>query len=195
MDEPQVKVRPGSCGSFGGRKKNGDLCGKPAIGGTKRCDIHAGKKTSVAKAQGHLRLAAESWSLDDLPASIDATAEAIRLILVTKRFHADLYGALQADVMSKDMAALVGVAYGESGKTGEYITGLAELEGRERERLWRFLKDYRQAGYEESRLELAERQIDMLQAVLVGVLSDLGLDPADRIVQGVVLKRIQALEA
>jgi hypothetical protein len=62
------------------------------------------------------------------------------------------------------MAALVGVAYGESGKTGEYITGLAELEGRERERLWRFLKDYRQAGYEESRLELAERQIDMLQA-------------------------------
>jgi hypothetical protein len=29
----------------------------------------------------------------------------------------------------------------------------------------------------------------------VGVLSDLGLDPADRIVQGVVLKRIQALEA
>jgi hypothetical protein len=162
MDDGQHKVRKGSCGSFGGRKQSGGLCGKLAVAGTQRCDLHAGKKTAVAKAEGRLRLSAAAFSLDDLPSSLDATAEAIRLVLVTKRLHEELLAALQADVMSKDMAALVGVSYGEFGKTGEYITGLSMLEQQERDRLWRFLKDYRQAGYDERRLELATQAVDLL---------------------------------
>lgn len=191
--EKPKSPRPGSCGSFGGRRKDGQLCGQAAIAGTERCVIHAGKKTEIAKAEGRLKLAAAAWSLEDSPSAIDATAEAIRLILVTKRMHADYLAAMASEVMDKDLAALVGSSWSETGKTGEYITGIAQLEAMERDRLWRFVKDYRQAGFEESRIELAQRQVDLLDALLRGVLSDLGHDVGSPEIQGVVLRRMDAL--
>jgi hypothetical protein len=183
------------CGEAGYVNKQGDPCGNWPVKGTVTCKFHAGTSLTKTRAKGRLRLSAAAFSLDDLPSSLDATAEAIRLVLVTKRLHEELLAALQADVMSKDMAALVGVAYGEVGKTGEYITGLSMLEQQERDRLWRFLKDYRQAGYEESRLELAERQIDLLDGAMRAILSRLGVDIEAPETRMVILEEIERLPA
>jgi hypothetical protein len=79
--------------------------------------------------------------------------------------------------------------------SGEAIRGLVDLESQERDRCARFCKLAIDAGIEAKKVELAQRQVEMLDTVIRGILADLGHDPADRIVQGVVLKRIQALEA
>jgi hypothetical protein len=80
------------CGEAGYVNKQGDPCGNWPVKGTVTCKFHAGTSLTKTRAKGRLRLSAAAFSLDDLPSSLDATAEAIRLVLVTKRLHEELRG-------------------------------------------------------------------------------------------------------
>lgn len=80
------------------------------------------------------------------------------------------------------VAALIGHRFaatmtGGRVEVGEAIRGLVELEAAERDRCARFAKLALDAGIEERRVRLAERQVDTLDAVLRAALRMAGLGP------------------
>jgi hypothetical protein len=78
--------------------------------------------------------------------------------------------------------ALVGDAYGEHGKQGEYIRGLVVLEERERDRCANFCRIAIAAGLAERQQAMAERQGQLLAELLRAVIGDpsLGLTPTQQ---------------
>jgi hypothetical protein len=87
-DGCRYKVAGGRCRDFGGRKKNGDPCDGPVIGGTTRCRMHTGKKGAVAKAQGAVVLELRKWGLGD--AHVDPGETLLRLVSQSAQ-RVDLY--------------------------------------------------------------------------------------------------------
>jgi hypothetical protein len=96
------------------------------------------------------------------------------------RYAAELEKLVAATPELRD--ALVGDAYGEFGKQGEYIKGLAVVEAAERDRCANFCRIAIAAGLAERQVRVAERQGALLAELLRSVLSDpsLGLTAAQQ---------------
>lgn len=87
--------------------------------------------------------------------------------------------------------ALVGDAYGEGGKTGEYIRGIARLEAEERDRAMGWAFKALAVGIEAKRADADSRHGELIAGVLRALLGDteLGLTDGQRAVFPAVLRR------
>lgn len=79
---------PRGCAS---RKRDGALCGQPAIAGTARCRMHAGKSTTRARAEGQVVVELSRWRLTD--ETLDPAVTLLRL-MTQSVWRAELYGRL-----------------------------------------------------------------------------------------------------
>lgn len=114
--------------------------------------------------------------------------------------HTDDARMALAQVMATGgVAALVGRTRAGDGKggvveTGEQIRALAALEQSERKLAADFAAKAVAAGIAERQVRLAERQADLMVAIVAGSLRELGLDPdADvvaRIVEGQIMRAL-----
>ena len=85
MKHPQSMHQNGgkrepTCGSFGGRRKDGERCEAPAVAGTRRCRLHGGKPLAKAKAEGAMVLELRRWGLDGHSTMRDAGEVLLRLV-------------------------------------------------------------------------------------------------------------------
>lgn len=69
-----------TCGSHGGRRKNGELCGGPVIAGTKRCRLHSGKSLARARAEGAIVVDLRRWGLTEQTDLVDPGETMLRLV-------------------------------------------------------------------------------------------------------------------
>lgn len=98
-----------------------------------------------------------------------------------------LQGALVGDSLVIDPRS------GRATKVAEYVRGLATLEAQERDRAAKFAKLAVDAGISERRTVLAERQGQMITAVLMAAFAELALTDAQRALAPQAIRR--ALEA
>lgn len=68
----------GTCGSHGGRRKDGQPCGQQAIAGTRRCRMHSGKPRARARAEGAVVVELARWGLGDT--TVDPGEVLLRLV-------------------------------------------------------------------------------------------------------------------
>jgi hypothetical protein len=61
----QILADPTRHGHYGGRRKDGEPCGKAVVPGTQTCTAHGGKKATRLKAQGAVVVELRNWGLDD----------------------------------------------------------------------------------------------------------------------------------
>lgn len=82
--EPMQSIKPSqfwiTCGSRGGRRKDGTPCGSPVIAGTERCRMHSGKRGRKAKAEGAVAAELARWGLDGHTTLRDAGEVLLRLV-------------------------------------------------------------------------------------------------------------------
>lgn len=174
-----------------GKTRAGNPCKRRPMSGATVCQTHGGRAPQVRK-KALVRAEVMAWGLtDDL---VDPGETLLRLVSQSARRAMHYSQLLQADFEDRHVASLIGTSWGEGGPSGEYIRGLAELESQERDRCARFCKLAIDAGIEAKKVAIAERQVDIMDALLRGVLAELGHDPADPIVQGVVLRRLDELQ-
>jgi hypothetical protein len=66
LTQLQIADDPNRHGHYGGKRKDGQLCGKAIIPGTKTCTAHSGKPRARARAEGQVVLEARrrGWGLD-----------------------------------------------------------------------------------------------------------------------------------
>jgi hypothetical protein len=92
---PKVPNAP-KCGDFGGRNKAGEPCGKPVIGGTRRCDMHSGKRRVTAKAEGAVVVELRAWGLSGHAELADPGETLLRLVTQSAA-RCELYARLLAE--------------------------------------------------------------------------------------------------
>lgn len=112
------------------------------------------------------------WVLGD---AVDDPGEVLLRLVTQSRMRVDKYSAELEKLVaeSPNLAdALVGDAQGEFGKVGEYIRGLAQLENLERDRLANFASKAVAAGLGERQVRMAERQGELMAAVLTRILDN-----------------------
>lgn len=152
-------------------KLDGEQCKKDAIKGGTVCRSHGGAAPQV-RAAAAVRYELSQWVLGDAK---DDPGEVLLRLVTQSRMRVDQYSAelekLVADSPSL-REALVGDAQGEFGKVGEYIRGLAQLEALERDRLANFASKAVAAGLGERQVRLAERQGELMAAVLTRILDN-----------------------
>lgn len=151
--------------------KKGKPCTRYAMNGGLVC-YHHGGATKQAKAKAAIRSAVTNWGLSDT--TVDPGEVLLRLVTqssIRVQRYAEEIAQLVADepVLQK---ALVGDSWGESGKSGEYIRGIVRLEAAERDRCANFCRLAIAAGLAERQVKLAERQGQVLSALLQTVLAD-----------------------
>ncbi len=164
---------------------DGKRCTASAIRGGLVCRMHGGAAPQI-RAKAAVRAEVLSWGLGD---ATDDPGETLLRLLTQSRQRAEL---LAAEVDRKVAAGraewgeefdleriLVGatfVAAGEDAvKSGEYIRGLVQLEAQERDRCAGFAAKAIAAGLAERQVRLAERQGEMIAAVLSAVMADAAL--------------------
>jgi hypothetical protein len=157
-------------------RRSGFQCTRPAIAGATVCRAHGGAAPQV-RAHALVRAELSKWTLGE---AVDDPGEVLLRLVTQSRMRVDAYSAELEKLVAESPTlrdALVGDAMGEFGKVGEYIRGLAQLESLERDRLATFASKAVQAGLGERQVRLAERQGEMLAAVLSRILdnSSLGL--------------------
>lgn len=136
-----------------------------------------------------------AWGLGDT--TVDPSETLLRLISQSasrvRRYADELERLVEESPNLRD--ALVGDAYGEFGKTGEYVKGLALLEATERDRLAGFSAKAIAAGLMERQVKLAEHHGALIADVLRAVLNDptLGLSEGQRALAPDVIRRHLAL--
>jgi hypothetical protein len=177
-------------------QRHAGRCHASAIRGTDACRNHAGKPTSLAKAQGE---AVTAWSALSGTPAVSAT-EAVLGMLQMSWLRAHLYAALleqqveQAQADGEDDldgpglgaggvgkgAGLVGHTYGAVKDIGVYasgeaVRGLAMLEAQERDRCVRFAKTAHDMGIAEQQVRIAEHQGELLAEAIRRILAALDL--------------------
>jgi len=169
-------------------KSTGARCKKSAIEGGTVCRFHGGAAPQV-KAKAAVRAEVLSWNLGD---AVDDPGDVLLRLVTQSRIRVERYAAsIEAKITEGQKqygdgftleAILVGSTYFEGQKTGEYIRGLIQLEAQERDRLAGFASKAIAAGLAERQVRMAERQGEMLAAVLLAVIANqaLGLTPAQQ---------------
>lgn len=167
------------------RTRPGGRCGRWAITGAVVCDLHGGAAPAVRR-RAAVRAAVTDWRVD-LP-DVDPADQLARLISYTAMRQARM-AHLLADVSGegddttttdREIAALVGVRYGEGGAAvGEWTRELVRIEREERLMLARLCEIALRAGLDERRVRLAEQQVEIVAGVLREIGRRLGLTGAD----------------
>ena len=166
-------------------KSSGKRCKNRAIEGATVCRLHGANKKVRAKAA--VRAELHHWGLDD--ELVDPGETLLRLLSQSVR-RAERYAAeLEAMVAESPSLkeALVGDAWGEHGKTGEYIRGLAQLEAQERDRAANFATKAIAAGIAERQVRIAEQQGALIAGASKAILGRLNLSPEQQAVAGTVV--------
>lgn len=181
----------------GHRNRDGRPCGGQPLRGSDLCNIHLINPKSRAKAV----LRAEvmdtmGWGLDEV-ADVDLVQFALTRIKQAGK-RADGYAAKLRELTgaSDDFVdVVVGDAYGEGGKTGEYVRGLVRLEGEERDRAMGWVFKALSVGVEAKRVELAQAAQAQMAEVLREFLAhpELQLSAAQRAVAPAVLRQVLGL--
>ncbi|TIH34963.1 hypothetical protein D4765_11760 [Subtercola vilae] len=111
------------------------------------------------------------WVIGD---AVDDPGEVLlQLLTQSRRRLLMLSEALEKAVEEASIAeAMVGDAFGEFGKVGEYIRGLAMLEAQERDRATNMAAKAVAAGLAERQTRVAEGQGVLLASLLKAILSD-----------------------
>lgn len=144
---------------------------------------------SAARAERYSALLQEAYDAAD---RLQAAHDAEKLTVMDDRFAEFEPASMQtarADLErifnTGGVGALIGHTYGDSKTggvyaTGEAISGLAKLEGEERDRCAGFATKAIAAGLAERTVRLAERQGEMIAQVLMAVFDDLDLTDEQR---------------
>ncbi|HEY5224952.1 MAG TPA: hypothetical protein VIJ18_18130 [Microbacteriaceae bacterium] len=159
----------------------GKPCNAYAIHGGTVCRKHGGSARQV-RAKAAVRAEVAQWTLGD---ATDDPGETLLRLLTQARVRADGYAMEIQQTLTEYPTlrqALVADAYGEFGKTGEYIRGLVRLEAEERDRIANFATKALNAGLAERQVRLAERQGELLALVVTKIIdsSALGLSAAQK---------------
>jgi hypothetical protein len=167
--------------------RRGNPCKHHPIPGGFVCFLHGGAAPQT-KAKAAVRAAVMHWGLSDVHADPGETL--LRLVSQSSARVAHysrelerLVGEGQAfpPVVTLEKI-LIGDAWGEGGKQGEYIRGMVALESTERDRCANFCRLAIAAGLAERQVKLAERQGALMAELLREVLADpaLGLTATQR---------------
>lgn len=186
--------------------RGGAPCRQAPIRGGDLCRMHGGRNPVYAR-KAAVRAEMQDWGLN--APGVDPGETLLRL-LAQSAARVARYGLLLAEayaaaadqdgepevaragaaVLARQLrgsgvAALIGWKFdltrdGAAVPVAEAIRGLVELELKERELCARFAKLALDAGLDERRVRLAERQIDTLDAVLRAALDRAGLGAAER---------------
>ena len=169
-------------------KSSGGQCKRQAIPGGTVCRWHGGSVPKVA-ALAAVRVEVSKWQLGD---AVDDPGEVLLRLVTQSRMRVEQYAAvieLKVSELGPGMTlesvligdTMIAVEDGAE-KSGEYIRGLVQLEAQERDRLANFCQKAIAAGLAERTVRMAERQGEMLAAVLMAVIgsSILGLSDAQR---------------
>lgn len=170
------------------RTKAGKACGRHAVSGATVCAVHGGSAPQV-KAKAAVRAEVLAWGLGD---AVDDPGEVLLRLVTQSRMRVQ---QLSAEIERKvaelgEGMTLESVLIGDTmvatqfdtEKSGEYIRGLVQLEAQERDRLANFCAKAIAAGLAERTVRMAERQGEMLAAVLMAVIGStiLGLNETQR---------------
>lgn len=160
------------------------------------CFLHGGRLPQV-KAKAAVRAEVMNWGLGDV--HTDPGETLLRLVSQSaaraQRYSEELAVLTGENPNLRD--SLIGDAWGEGGKTGEYVRGIAQLEERERDRCANFCRLAIAAGLAERQVKLAERQGQLITDLLRSVLADpsLGLTPTQQgAVPGLVRRHLAAVK-
>lgn len=201
-------------------KATGERCKRAAIDGGKVCSKHGGKAPQVkAKAAERLQRAQLDRTARKLgmPADIDAETgllDMIREAAGNVAFYRALVQELEQGWRLVDTQPDVDDEEAQERELAESLTRpsiagrikpgtweakphvLLTLYNEERDRLARYLKDAASLGIAERRVRIAEEHGQNIVAVLRGVLSELGLNEAQRSqVPGLVRRHMEAIAA
>lgn len=179
-----------------GTRKDGQQCTRAAIAGATVCRQHGGAAPQV-RSKALVRAELSQWTLGD---AVDDPGEVLLRLVTQSRMRVDAYSAELEKMVAESpnlRDALVGDAMGEFGKIGEYVRGLASLEAAERDRLATFASKAVQAGLGERQVRLAERQGEMMAAVLAHVLdsAQLGLSATQKALMPGLMRETLVLAA
>lgn len=175
-----------SCPEHNGRrecsknKRRGGRCHAAAIAGLDACPIHAGEKTSKAKARGQANLMRAAFAEISATEYVDPGDVLLWAVTVSSRqvswlrslIHDRVAGGQKTQVDADEIAILV------------------RLEQDERHSLTRAAKMALDAGIAERHVRLAERTAEQLVAVLRAVVSELGHDASDPKVQEICRRQL-----
>jgi hypothetical protein len=163
--------------------RRGNPCKHYPIPGGFVCFLHGGAAPQT-KAKAAVRAAVMHWGLSDVHADPGETL--LRLVSQASARVAHYSRELERLVGEQPGATLekilIGDAWGEGGKQGEYIRGMVALESTERDRCANFCRLAIAAGLAERQVKLAERQGALMAELLREVLADpaLGLTATQR---------------
>lgn len=172
------------------RTRAGNPCRLAPVRGALVCCKHGGAAPQV-KARAAVRAEVMAWGLD--APDVDPGETLLKLVAQSAarahRYATELEQLVAESPNLRD--ALVGEARGEFGPIGEYIRGLAQLEAAERDRCANFAAKAVAAGLNERMVRLAERQGDLIAAVLQAVVDDpdLSLSKEQRRAMPAVIRR------
>lgn len=150
-------------------------CHQIALAGLDACKLHSGEKLDKAKARGQANLIVQRFrdiSPDDYIDAADALAWAVTVARV--------------DVVDYRITLKDRVAKQET-VTSDELDRLMRMESE----VARIAKMARDAGVDEARLRLGERTVDVIVAVLRGVVSDLGHNANDPKVAAICRRRLE----
>lgn len=159
-------------------KTTGVQCKRFAIPGGNVCKKHGGGAPAV-KAKAAIRHELYLWGLTDQ--TVDPGETLLRLLTQSSMRVAKYAEELEALVNEEPSLreALIGETWvkTENGsyKAGEYIRGLARLEAEERDRCASFAAKAIAAGLNERIVRMAERQGEMLSAMVIKALAEANL--------------------
>jgi hypothetical protein len=193
MASERVMGRHGCTGRS--KQRAGQPCDAWPVKGTDKCPVHSGKKLAQLKAEGAVRQEVERWGLNSQVTLVDPGVVLLRLVTQSAQ-RADMLAAeLEARVAEAPNLrdALVGDSYGEFGKVGEYVRGLARLEAEERDRCAGFAAKAIAAGLAERQVRLAERQGALLVEVLRAAVAFLPAEQQQQVMHAAAT-RLRAIE-
>lgn len=174
--------------------KSGKPCKSDAIRGGTVCRMHGGGSPKV-QAKAAVRAEVERWGLSGKQAVDDPGETLLRLVTALRVKVERIGDAIQAKIdqgreLYGDEFTLESVLIGdtfvatqfETKKSGEYIRGLVKLEADAQNDLINASAKAIAAGLAERQVRLAERQGELLYAVMLAIATDpvLALTPAQR---------------
>lgn len=160
-----------ACGAR--RKYDGGPCQQPAIRGSTRCRMHGGGAPQVRKAAAQRVTEAATLEVArqyGKPRTIDA-GDALQEELHRTQGHVDWLN----DQVSNH----------------PHDPGWLAVYQSERAHLAKLSSQIITSNVAERRTVLAEQSVDALEVAMTGILHDLGLDPHDGYVRGVVAKHLR----